>query len=812
MPRQIQGSQFDFSYGEVDTDLKRHDSHPARKGGLRQMSNARIHNSGTIQNRPGRSAQFLESGRFEKVTMSPGNTFYLVFNTSGHVKVYSLAGVVLFDLAGFNWIASTLNLIVWGQLKLQIFITYAGMQPLVISWDGVATWSSANYSEAIIGTGQKRTFFYRISPQNVTMKPSATTGNINLLFSAPIFSAGVVGTRLRFCGRQLLITGFGGSNALNATVTEPLPPGMTLTLTNAKGNFAIGDVVLGSVTGAEGIVTASPTQQGINFTLISGTFPIGSAVTGGTSGATGVVISNDGINIGISLSTATAFIVGENVTAPGGNSLTVTAVSAIVMTVQLLSPGATLPFFSTSDAVAGQSGSATISAVTVVAPQAVTVWDDEVMNSFRGWPEAVFVDQFRLGFCNFPSVRNGIGWSAINSPNDLYVGGPTVPSGAIFELAPDKVQVYYVVPGPESSEFVFCDHRNYYIKIDASNPLRPGSVGFQVLSGDGAARVQPRVSQDFIFYVNAGGNSVMAVTAPGAYYRPFNTKNMTDYHSHLFSNIIALAAPNADGTFNERYIYALNAGGSMACGKYNAKDGQLADDIGWGPWSGAGAVGWISAFSADVIFSTTYFGTNVCEILNDTVYMDASFFVNAAPAALAPPGGKGPLWMFPNSSVYLMDQTSRPMGVYQVDANGFIVPQNNGGENLLSASLVAGQVWSGAAEPFAPVAPSGADQHQRMELRQYSYFAAYVIHSTGFVFNALFSGKQTRLGKNPGTIVNTRRVPAYNMDDDTTLPPYQRETIEKWTPPGSSYDPRCAVTWDTPGPIQILEFALEITI
>jgi hypothetical protein len=152
------------------------------------------------------------------------------------------------------------------------------------------------------------------------------------------------------------------------------------------------------------------------------------------------------------------------------------------------------------------------------------------------------------------------------------------------------------------------------------------------------------------------------------------------------------------------------------------------------------------------------------------------------------------------------------MGVYQVDANGFIVPQNNGGENLLSPSLVAGQIWSGIAEPFAPDAPSGADQHQRMELRQFSYFGAYVIHSTGFVFDALFSGKQTRLGKVPGAIVNTKRVPAYNMDDDTTLPPYQRETVEKWTPPGSSYDPRCAVAWDTPGPVQILEFAMEISI
>jgi hypothetical protein len=304
----------------------------------------------------------------------------------------------------------------------------------------------------------------------------------------------------------------------------------------------------------------------------------------------------------------------------------------------------------------------------------------------------------------------------------------------------------------------------------------------------------------------------MAVTAQGAYYRPFNTRNMCDFHSHLFSNIVALAAPNADGTFNERYLYALNADGTMACGKYNTKDSQLGDDIGWGPWSGVGAVNWIAAYNADIIFMSSYFGTTVCETLDDTVYMDGSVLVNSPLTALAPPAGRGPVWMYAGQSVFLMDQVSRPMGIYQVDVNGFIIPQNNGGENLAAASLVAGQIWTGAAEPFAPDAPSGVDQKQRMELRQYSYFGVYVIHSTGLVFESIFSGKQTRLGPVAGTIINSSRRPSYNMDDDTTLPPIQRETVKKWTPPGSSYDPRCAVIWDTPGPIQILEFATEVSI
>ena len=116
------------------------------------------------------------------------------------------------------------------------------------------------------------------------------------------------------------------------------------------------------------------------------------------------------------------------------------------------------------------------------------------------------------------------------------------------------------------------------------------------------------------------------------------------------------------------------------------------------------------------------------------------------------------------------------------------------------------------AEPFPDDATSGADMKQRMELRQFSKFAVYVIHSTGLEFATLFSAKQTRTSPALGTITQTRRVPAYNMDDDATKPPLQRETKEDYTPVGSSYDPRVAVIWDTPGPIQILEFATEISV
>jgi hypothetical protein len=325
--------------------------------------------------------------------------------------------------------------------------------------------------------------------------------------------------------------------------------------------------------------------------------------------------------------------------------------------------------------------------------------------------------------------------------------------------------------------------------------------------------VQPRLAQAAILYVNAGQNSMMAVIATGAYYRPFDTKNLSDYHAHLFNNIQAIAAPNADGTFNERYAYVLNGDGTISVGKYNSDSLQTATPvIGWGPWSGSAAVSWIAAWDADVLFTSSYFGTTICEVLDDSRYLDSSLVVNALPAAFTPPVGLGPLWFIPLQSVSLMDQVTRSMGTYQIDANGFIVPQGLGGENLAIASLVAGQPWTAITEPFAPAAPPGSDQGQRMKERQIAIFAAWIAHSTGFTMAGLFSGKQTRTSPPLGTVMNQRRVTAYNQDDDATLPPTQRETVEFHKPPGTTYDPRVAIIQDTPGPLQILELVIECSL
>jgi hypothetical protein len=768
----ITGAQRDFSAGEVDVALKRADELLAMKAGARQMANLRIQNAKTVTNRPGRSAMFVETGRVEQVLMSPGNAFYLAFG-NGYLRVYNTAGTKVFEsfLRGdgssaipwnsTNWIGVT-----WAVKNLSIYIAYTAGQPQnipqVLTWDGVSqtsTWTLATYNEIITVGGQKRTPFYRISPPNITMQPSGVTGAITIVFSAPVLSASLIGTRMSYTGRQLTITGVTNSTTGTATVNEQLFGSETLPFASSPvGIFNIGDVVVGSISGAKGIVC----------------------------------VVNVG-NIGV----------------------------------QLIQPG--LTFLSTDTVVGPGGGLAMSGGASPGAPGAITVWNDEVINSVRGYPQSVTADQGRLIWTNIPAVPGAIVWSTIGIATDIWVD-PAVAvvstASAIFEIAPGKSQVLYVVAGMESSEFIFCDNAIYFIPITVQNPLVPGSVGFTELAAHGIyPYVQPRRTAQTIVYMKAGGATVGAVQAPGAYNRPFIIDNISDFYSHLFKGRtpVAIAIPSATTQFEETYIYILLSDGSLVVGKYMMKNGLIEAgpdgkiSVGWVPWNGVGTIEWASSLDAQVLFCTLYSlpgsaPKSFVEKLDNTQYLDCAVSVNNLPAPLQPSGGLGSLWFVAGGSVTLMDQVTRMMGTYQIDALGNIVPQNNAGENLLSASLIAGQPWTATLEPFVPDAQPGNSVGQRMFKRRVSRMAVYVSQSSGFLMARLFSGPLTQTSPALGTIMNTNRVPAYNQDDDATQPPPLREEADRWRPIGRSYDPRVAVIKDTPGPLIIHEIGIEASI
>lgn len=757
-------AQRDFTGGEADATLKRADDHPMQKTTARQMSNWRPLSTRALANRPGRQTLILDGVRAEEVIMSPGNPFILVFGNT-YLRVYNNSLTKVFDSGNvMPWTTTTATTIVWDWYKLSIYICFDGMQPRVLTWDGVSqtsTWTLSLYAERVTAGGQKRTVFYRIAAKGITLQTTATTGAIGIFFSAAVLSAPMIGTRLRYCGRQMIITGVTNSVQGTATVLESLPPSQALAFDPAgplaNTIFNVDDEVIGQTSGAKGQVGVI---AGFNMAvqLLQSTF----------SGITG---------------------------APG---------------------------FVNAEAVVGAGGSLkTVAAPVIGGPQPSVVWDEEVINSFRGYPRSCFIDQGRLVFCDFPAVPQFIVWSAVGDFGDLYTDENNVaPTNAIQELAPGKSRVLYGVPGADGSEFIFCDNAVYVIPINQTNPLKPGSVAFNTLISEGCAPVQPRPAQQSIIYVSAGFQQMKAVQAIGAYNRPYIVDDISELHRRLLSTPVSIAAPAGSDQVEESYFYVQNADGTIVLCKYNIANGLIdTKTLGFLPWSGGGTATWVSALKGQskVIVTGTYAPNSVTpvsvvELVDVTWYLDAAINYTAAPfSTLTPPGGKGPLWFIAGGTVDLMDGL-RMMGTYAVDANGFLVPQNNAGENFLSATLTAGQKWTATLEPWVPAVQPGQDVNQRMRKRRVMRFEVYVTNSTGFTMCRLFGGPITRTSPAVGTIMSRHRIETWNQDDDPTLTPPLREQSYSIRPSGRFHDPRVAIIKDTPGPLTILESDLEITV
>jgi hypothetical protein len=249
-------TQRDFSGGEINSDGRRSEDTALFKASARQMSNWRILNSRKPQQRPGRRARYPGGGRADPVRMSSGHEFDLNFTGDGVLSVRNASGALLFAQAGLPWTAGTLKYITWVPYLNSIYITHPSMQPRVLSWDGVSTWSLAVYSEQINAAGQKRTPFYRISPHGITLKPSGTSGSILLDASSAIFTTNAwLNTRLRYINKQMTITAIASPTQAVAMVNETLPPGQAIHLVSDPTSIVrVGELVAGSKSSARGQV------------------------------------------------------------------------------------------------------------------------------------------------------------------------------------------------------------------------------------------------------------------------------------------------------------------------------------------------------------------------------------------------------------------------------------------------------------------------------------------------------------------------------------------------------------------------------
>ncbi|PVE25432.1 hypothetical protein DC522_05930 [Microvirga sp. KLBC 81] len=459
----------------------------------------------------------------------------------------------------------------------------------------------------------------------------------------------------------------------------------------------------------------------------------------------------------------------------------------------------------TGEMIVGPRSKMKVTAQAEVNPTLTTQWEEALMSDFRGWPGIVRSDSQRLIFANFPQYSPGICWSAVGTLNDFKVGAEA--DEAIFEYVPENCTVLDIVGGAD--EFVFTDTGVFLIPISAANPLRPGSITFKKITEDAAAPVRPQSSSQGIVYVNAGRTRVMAIVpvrSTTVESQSYTVDDLTEFHGPLIKSPVALAVTSSDVAAPERYLYVVNADGSMAVARYDSRQKW----VGWVPWDGLGAVQWVSAAGPEVIVNASY--QTGAGVLRYTESFDEDLLLDAT-LALASPTGQAPLEL--ENFTQLTTETGEALfvdttyaynwapgttlsvvregwyrGDYEIQSDGSlsgIIPVEN------AVGLLGGFNFTVEVEPFVPQSQEGQSRKQRLRRRRLTQVAAVVQRSQAIE-------------------VAGRLVGFWNAGENEEEAPPLRDETYRARVLGREWDPRWSVKQTLPGSLTILELTSEVTV
>lgn len=233
--------QRDFSAGVIDHDAVRRDDMDMLNFALRDAENVASVHTGGLTRRPGRRFLFEDKGIV--VDFKPfDDTAYKVVFVASAVKVRTAEGSLVATLPA-PWTSAQLDSLVVEPMDNELFVAWDGRTRVITVAPGTMAWSITSFAFKTGIDGAVRAPFYRFpKTANITLKPSALTGNISVTFSANVLDPLHVGSVFRYAGRQLRITSVVNGKRGNATVVEDLPPTWEIKVVSADG-FSIGQTV-----------------------------------------------------------------------------------------------------------------------------------------------------------------------------------------------------------------------------------------------------------------------------------------------------------------------------------------------------------------------------------------------------------------------------------------------------------------------------------------------------------------------------------------------------------------------------------------
>lgn len=257
--------QRDMSLGEVREDFLERDDLDVRAIALKRGENVKATATGALDARPGLIyVRQAEDDHDQMVEINPadGEFFNLMVDKTG-LTVINPDGTVKQTIGSPPWAA---NHDIWvlpigrdtliGGEKFGIYVLSYASSTFALNEFAFLSSIGGNIAQP-----------YWSFEKDITIQPSALTGTINITASPsgwwPFALGGpnaiLNGTRIRYLGREIEITGITDATTLTGTVVDALPPTFDITVSDGT-EFRTGQVVVGQDTNYQGIIISIATN------------------------------------------------------------------------------------------------------------------------------------------------------------------------------------------------------------------------------------------------------------------------------------------------------------------------------------------------------------------------------------------------------------------------------------------------------------------------------------------------------------------------------------------------------------------------
>lgn len=586
-----------LSAGEIAPEYLSRTDMASRTEAAKTMVNVSVLAGGGARRRGG-TRDLVDLGADARImTTGIGTNSRLIAFTQGQVAFLNLDGSTIQTVGSAPWLLADLHTMQVAVESDRIVVTCNSFAPQILT-KTAGVWSLAAFTFAAGVGGTLLQPYYRFPGYTgVSLSPSGYTGSVALVASSALFAAGHVGARFRYGGIEMLVTAFTNSTHVTATVIGNLYPTITATVANSS-IFIVGQEVSGLDSNTKGIVAAVPDATHVTVQLTHG----------------------------YSYFDWTSSTISEKIVSPTG----------------VTTQGAAAP-------------------VLVSTPAPDLTWDEQLLSSVRGWPNACRLHRTRLLLGDFPSEARLVAGSAIGDITNFDVG-TGLDTDAIVELIGTDKDIGIRHFGSTEQLLFFTQSGSQYVPEQIGAPLSPTNFDLLKIGPEAAGTPVPILVSEGMLFVEDRSGRVLGAIPTGNVRRSWQIADLSELAFHLVGTPVEIGLVGAL-TGSDRKVVLVKSDGTLAVMCYRRSETVSA----WQRWQTVG--NWRSAvyaggalyFVAQRVVNgvTTY----RLEVQDSTVYGDGMVSI---------PTLTTPMPHFASSTVSVWSGTSY-IGDFAVNNAGLLV-------------------------------------------------------------------------------------------------------------------------------------------